>query len=412
MIGSILKVVFARLLPLLVVGVAIFVGWCNLDESVPWEGRLFVVLIPLLKGYLPPILFGHGRLGAAKETPPVPEDWVPRPRPEGELFATLAGTGDRMPRNGLGMCCRPTAYDDVSVERSIEWFLLMGGRHIDGAHLYLNHAAIGRGVANAMARGVPREEIFLTTKIWPADFGYHRTLEKVPTYLRELNLDYVDMLLMHFPAAMAGGMPRYCKADGRTMKECRQDTWKALSELRARGLIRNVGVSNFATHHLEELLELPQEGSANDTDSSTNTTSTTNTTNFAGVAPISNNQISWSPWVPKEWLETVEFCRANHIAITGYSSLGGSLEHHKALTIDTLTDLAAKHDRSVAQIMLRWALQTGATIIPGTGNPAYMAENLSVYGFVLSDRDMDSIEALRESDDAKKFFTMKPIPNE
>ena len=408
MIGSILKIVFARLLPVLVLGLAIFLGWCNLDESVPWEGRFFVVLIPLLKGYLPPILFGHGSLGAAKETPPVPSDFLPLPRPEGELFATLAGTGDRMPMNGLGMCCRPTAYDDVSVERSIEWFLLMGGRHIDGAHLYLNHAAIGRGVSNAIFKGVPREEIFLTTKIWPADFGYNRTLEKVPTYLQELNMDYVDMVLMHFPATMTGGMPSYCKADGRTMKECRQDTWRALSELRARGLIRNVGVSNFASHHLEDLLELQQESdgdsSGDDTDNDTDTNNAS-----AGVAPVSNNQISWSPWVPKEWLETVEFCRANNIAITGYSSLGGSLEHHKALTVDTLTNLAAKYDRSVAQIMLRWALQTGAAIIPGTGNPKYMKENLSVYGFVLSDEDMDSIEALRESDDAKQFFTMKPL---
>lgn len=386
MIGSILKLIFTRLLPTVVLGLAIFVGWCNLDDSAPWEARFFVVLIPLLKGYLPPILVGHGKLGA-KETPPVPLDLLPQPRPEGEIFATLAGSGDQMPMNGLGMCCRPTAYDDVSVERSIEWFLLMGGRHVDGAHLYLNHAAIGRGIRNAVAKGVPREEIFLTTKIWPTDFGYNRTLEKVPTFLEELNLDYVDMVLMHAPVRMTTQTPADCEANGLTMKECRQHTWKALSELRAKGLVRNVGVSNFASHHLEELLELKSDT----------------------VAPVSNNQISWSPWVPKEWLETVEFCRSNNIAITGYSSLGGSLEHHKAQTVDTLKNLAAKHNRSVAQIMLRWALQTGAAIIPGTGNPKYMEENLSVYGFVLSDEDMVSIEALRESDDAKQFFTMKPL---
>lgn len=384
MLRSVAGIVFGRLLPALVLGLAVFLGWCNLDESAPWEGRFFVVLIPLLKGYLPPILFGHGRLGA-KETPPVPQGLVPQPRPEGELFATLAGTGDLMPRNGLGMCCRPTAYDDVSVERSVEWFLLKGGRHIDGAHLYLNHAAIGRGIRNAMAKGVPRSEIFLTTKIWPSDFGYDRALSKVPTYLEELGLDYVDMLLMHFPVRMTMTLPSDCKAAGRNISECRQDTWRALSELRASGIARNVGVSNFSRPQLEEILELE------------------------GVAPISNNQISWSPWVPSEWLETVAFCKEQNIAITGYSSLGGSLEHHKAQTVSTLTEIAEGHNRSVAQVMLRWALQTGAAVIPGTGNPNYMEENLSIYGFELTDGEMEAIESLRESDEAKKFIAMKPL---
>eukprot|EP00536_Pseudo-nitzschia_multiseries_P012972 jgi/Psemu1/320374/estExt_fgenesh1_pm.C_5270002 len=344
-------------------------------------------------GYLPPALFGHGKLGA-KETPPVPADLLPQPRPEGELFATLAGSGDLMPRNGLGMCCRPTAYDDVSVERTIEWFLLQGGRHIDGAHLYLNHAAIGRGIANAVAKGVPRSEIFLTTKLWPSDFGYKRALEKVPTFLEELNLEYIDMILMHAPVSLmsTGSMPADCKASGLTMKECRQETWKALSKLRAKGLIRNAGVSNFGVHHLEELLELDQDQDV--------------------VAPITNNQISWSPWVPQEWVETVAFCKSRDIAITGYYSLGGSLEHHKAKTIETLQTVASKHNRPIAQIMLRWGLQTGAAIIPGTGNPRYMRENLSVYEFELSDEEMASIGAVRESEDAKQFFTMKPIEKE
>mmetsp|Transcript_29471 Transcript_29471/g.69305 ORF Transcript_29471/g.69305 Transcript_29471/m.69305 type:complete len:396 (+) Transcript_29471:326-1513(+) len=389
MIGSILKLLLGRLLPALVMGVAIFLGWCNVDQGSPWEGRFFAVLIPIFKGCLPPALFGHGKLGD-KETPPVSSDLLPQPRPEGELFATLAGSGDLMPRNGLGMCCRPTAYDDVSVERSIEWFLLKGGRHIDGAHLYLNHGAIGRGIANAVAKGVPRSEIFLTTKLWPSFYGYNQALEKVPTFLEELNLDYIDMVLMHAPVSFMnqGAMPAGCKASGlTTMKECRQETWKALSELRARGVIRNAGVSNFATYHLEELLELDPET----------------------VAPISNNQISWSPWVPQEWVETVEFCQSHNIAVTGYSSLGGSLEHDKAKTIEVLKRVAADHNRSIAQVMLRWGLQTGATIIPGTGNPKYMEENLSVYGFELSDEEMASIEAVRGSEEAEQFFTMKPI---
>jgi diketogulonate reductase-like aldo/keto reductase len=382
MIGSILRIVFMRILPVVVALVAIFLGWCHLDESVPWEGRFFAVLMPLLKGYLPPALFGHGVHLGSKMTPPVPSSMEPQPRPEDELFFDLPGSGDAMPMAGIGMCCRPSAYDDVAVERTIEWYLLKGGRHIDGAHLYLNHAAIGRGIANAIQKGVPRNEIFLTTKLWPSDFGYNRTLEKVPTFLEELGLDYINMVLMHFPLKMTKTIPSGCT--GLTINECRKDTWKALSELRTRGIVRNVGVSNFGKHHLEELMELEN------------------------VAPIANNQIAWNPWVPREWIETVDFCKRHQISVTGYNSLGGSLQHHQAKTVQQLQDLAAKYNRSISNIMLRWALQSGAAVIPGTGNPDYMEENMSVYDFELSDDDMDTIDSLRDSDSAEMFYGMKP----
>jgi len=401
MIGSILKLVFARLLPLLVLVLAIFLGWCNLgdDASVPWEARFFVFLIPLMKGYAPPIIVGHGKLGVEKETPPVPVDMVPQPRPDQESTITLAGSGDAMPQSGLGMCCRPTAYDHQSVERSVEWYLLLGGRHIDGAHLYLNHEAIGRGIANAIARGVPRSEIFLTTKVWPTQFGYNTTKALVSkTFLKELNVDYLDMVLMHAPVRGSSMfVPHECKMAGLSYKQCRQETWKALSELRAEGLIRNAGVSNFAKHHLSEIMELYDENNDNDSSSI--------------IAPIANNQIQWNPWAPTEWVDTVHFCQSHGIAITAYNSLGGSLEHHQAQTIDILKTLSTKYNRSVAQIMLRWAIQSGAAIIPGTGNPKYMKENLvSIYEFQLSEQDMTDIEGLRESDDvAKKFTIMKPM---
>lgn len=395
---SILKVVFIRLIPAIVLLLAIFLGWCNLESpAVPWEGRLFVFLIPLLKGYAPPIIVGHGKLGQAKETPPVPTDMIPQARPPQELTISLAGTGDKMPQAGIGMCCRPTAYDHVSVERSIEWYLLLGGRHIDGAHLYLNHEAIGRGIANAIAKGVPRKEIFFTTKVWPTHFGYNTTKELVSTTFLKNELKpldgYLNMVLMHAPVRGSSMfLPAECKQKGLTYKECRQETWKALSELRAEGLIRNVGVSNFAIHHLNDIIELYDDDDNNN------------------IAPIANNQIQWNPWAPIEWVDTVRFCQDNNIAITAYNSLGGSLEHHQVHTIDILNTLASKYDRSVAQIMLRWAIQSGAAIIPGTGNPKYMKENLvSIYEFELSKQDMADIEGLRDSADAQKFTAMKPL---
>ena len=105
-----------------------------------------------------------------------------------------------MPANGLGMCCRPTAYDDVLVRRTILWYLLLGGRHIDTAHLYLNHHAVGLGIQDAVARGVPRSEIFVTSKIFPSHFGYQTTKDTVPKLLEDLQLEYIDLLLMHFPS--------------------------------------------------------------------------------------------------------------------------------------------------------------------------------------------------------------------
>lgn len=376
MIGSLVKLLFGRLVPALVLFVAIFLGWCNLDDRYPWEARLFIVIIPLVQGYLPPIWFGHGKLGA-KMTPPVPADLTPQPRPENELFATLAGSGDSMPLAGIGMCCRPTAYDDVCVERTIEWFLLMGGRHIDGAHLYINHEPIGKGIQNAIKKGIPREEIFLTTKVYPFHFGYQATRDLVELALEELGQDYVDMVLLHAPARMfPGPHPVGCK--GLTDEECRQESWKALSELRSEGKIRNAGVSNFQVEHLKGIVEL-HEG------------------NSSKIAPISNNQIPWNPWASDGFVETVKYCKSKNIQITGWNSLGGStMEAEKAKQLETLQSLSKKHDRSIQQIMLRWSIQSGAAIIPGTGNPKYMAENLKVYEFELSEADMKSIEHLRE----------------
>lgn len=378
MISTLLKLVFGRIIPVLVLLVAILIGWCNLDDKYPWEARLFVFIIPLMKGYLPPHIVGDGKLGA-KMTPPVPADMTPLSRPENELFATLEGSGDSMPLAGIGMCCRETAYDQICVERSIEWFLLQGGRHIDGAHLYMNHEAIGKGIRNANKKGVgiPREEIFLTTKVYPSNFGYQATREVVETALVELGLDYVDMVLLHSPSRMMpGGKSPECK--NLTNDQCRLESWKALSDLRNEGKIRNAGVSNFHQRHMKSIIEL-YEGK--------------NST----IAPITNNQIPWNPWASDEYVETVNFCKSKNIKITAWNSLGGSTsEIGKAMELETLKALSEKYGRSIQQIMLRWSIQSGAAIIPGTGNPKYMAENLRVYEFELSEAEMKSINDLRQ----------------
>lgn len=278
-----------KILPSIVVAISGAIGWIASHEFP--LGVTFATFVPLTKGILPPSIVGHGKMTG---TPPVPDDLLPQPRPKDEMFLDLPG-GDKFPQQGLGMCCRATAYDDVLVYRSVLWYLLLGGRHIDGAHLYLNHDAIGKAISEAIRRGVPREEIFLTTKIFPTHFGYESAKANVQRYLQELGVDYIDMVLLHFPDSP----PLFsspCKKEGKNPTQCREDTWRALSELRETGVIRNVGVSNFSLKHLQEL---------------------------QGVgAPIANNQIQYHPFEPDHVVETVEYCQKNGITVTAYSPLG------------------------------------------------------------------------------------------
>jgi len=363
-----------RVFPTIILIVSVFIGWLASHE-LP-AGVFFATIIPLMKGYLPPTIVGHGKMSG---TPEVPHDLLPLSRPANELFLNLPG-GYQMPQNGIGMCCRPSAYDDVLAYRTVLWYLLLGGRHIDGAHLYLNHQAIGKGIAEAIHRGVNREEIFVTTKIFPTQFGYQSTLDNVQSYLKDLGLDYIDLVLLHFPSIPAI-LSSPCKKDGIGPSQCRIQTWKALSELRQGGYIRNAGVSNFAVKHLLEL----EEGVPNG-------------------APIANNQIQFNPFQPEHIMETLDYCFQRNITITAYSPLGGLMDQDKAMANDILSDMAVKYGITLSQLMLRWAIQRGCAVIPGTGNPDHQKENLSLYEFTLSDKDMKIINELKYT--AKGFNHM------
>ncbi len=365
-----LGLICGRILPAIVILLALIVGWFAKQE-LPL-GTFFATIVPLLKGVMPPTIVGHGKM---KGTPEVPDSQPLEARPENELFLDAAGF--QMPANGLGMCCRPTAYDDILVRRTVLWYLLLGGRHIDTAHLYLNHKAVGLGIQDAMKRGVPREEIFVTTKIFPTHFGYNKTMETVPPFVKDLGLEYIDLVLMHMPSSFPL-IGNDCTKSGIDASACRKETWKALSKLREQGIMRSVGVSNFAVRHLQDIESL-------------------------GLAPIANNQIQYSPFVPAGVQETFDYCMEHGITITAYWPLGG-LEHDKAKAIETLQGIAEKYDVSVAQIMLRWALQKGAAVIPGTGNPQHMRQNLAIYDLELSDEDMETIDGLKHNENVTKKF--------
>jgi len=358
------------LLSILVIVIAVFFQW--LRSYPPAFGIFFATMSPLLEGHLPPVVFGHGRLQGTAE---VPADMAPLPRPSHELFASLPG-GYQMPLSGIGMCCRYSAYDDVLVRRTILWYLLQGGRHIDTAHVYRNHRAIGLGIKDAIARGIPRSEIFVVTKIFPPYYGYQSALDIVPTFREELGLDYIDMVLMHAPK-----MPiarNECVKSGLSDKECRQQTWKALSELREQGVMRNIGVSNFMIHHMQEISDLE-------------------------LAPIANNQFQFNAFVPPAQHKIFEYCMENNIAVTAYYPVGGTLEKEKAANSSTIKLLSEKYGKSSYQLLLRWLVQKGAAVIPGTGNPKHMKDNLDVFSWSLADEDMLIMEGLRSTEEAKKF---------
>jgi len=365
-----------KLCSLLAFGLPILIGWV-LSHEHPL-GVLFRTTFQLR---------GIGK----PQTEPVPDNLLPMPRPPGEIFFDLPG-GDRMPGNGIGMCCRPSAYDPESVRRTVLWYLMQGGRHIDTASIYMNHEAIGLGMKDAIARGVPRSEIFLTTKVFSDNFGYNESIERVQRMPKELGVDYIDLVLMHVPVPLSvKPLAKFyfskLTGTGGTIKlgsepsivELRKQTWRGLSTLREQGLIRNLGVSNFNVEQMQEIQGL-------------------------NLAPIATNQMQYHPWAPEWQRKIAAYCQENKIVVTGYFSLGGYDQKEQAMEVAVLNDIAKAHGRRPAQILLRWSLQKGVAIIPGTGNHKHMKDNLDTYEFKLSDDDMAKLDGMSSLPLAESFF--------
>lgn len=264
---------------------------------------------------------------------------------------------------GLGLCCRPSAKGDA-VRQSVVDYIVMGGRHLDDAAIYDNHYEVGLGIRQAIALGVPRDQIFLTTKIWHQSYGFESADAWVPSVLQELGLDYIDLVLLHTASFLDG-------AGCADPKACRQETWLALQRARRRGQIRHLGVSNFGPRQMQELLAL-------------------------GGAPIAVNQLEYHPWVPKVHRDTVAWCHERGIAVTAYGSMGSSGSAAEVLSQDALRQLGERHGKTAGQVLLRWAVQKNVSVIPGTGNPVHMAENLRVFDFELSSEEVALLDSVPE----------------
>ncbi|MFB7245487.1 aldo/keto reductase [Streptomyces populi] len=254
--------------------------------------------------------------------------------------ATL-NNGVEIPRLGFGVFQVPDGETAAAVTAALE----TGYRSIDTAAVYGNEAGVGRALA---ASGLPREELFVTTKLWNADQGYDATLRAFDASLAKLGLDHVDLYLIHWPAPA---------------RDLYRDSWRALERLAEEGRIRAAGVSNFQPGHLLRLMD----GSA--------------------LIPAVN-QIELHPGLQQAELRT--FHAEHEIATEAWSPLAQGA----VLDDRSVGDLAARYGKSPAQIVLRWHLQLGNIVIPKSVTPARIRENFDVFDFSLTDEEMRAVAAL------------------
>ncbi|CAM4254130.1 aldo/keto reductase [Gillisia hiemivivida] len=224
---------------------------------------------------------------------------------------------------------------------------------IDTAAIYGNEEAVGKGIK---ASGVLRKDIFITTKLWRESLGYKSTKIEFEKSLKRLNLDYIDLYLIHWPAN-AKNYDNWQKTNA--------DTWRAMEELQAEGKIKSIGVSNFFQEHLEALFQT------------------------ANVIP-SINQIEFHPGYWQQ--ELVEFCKRQNIVVESWSPLARG----KVFGNEVLKAIANKHNKSVPQVCLRWIIQHDVIVIPKSTSPRRIQENMNLFDFELITAEMELINKLQE----------------
>ncbi|GAA4194961.1 aldo/keto reductase [Microbispora amethystogenes] len=250
--------------------------------------------------------------------------------------------GVPMPRLGFGVW----QVADDEAERAVTTALECGYRSIDTARLYQNEEGVGRALRSS---GIPREELFVTTKLWNDQQGYDEALRAFDDSTRRLGLETVDLYLIHWPSPK---QDRYV------------ETWQALEKLYADGRVRAIGVSNFTVETLERLLA------------------------ETGVVPVLN-QIELHPQLAQRELR--EFHARHDVATEAWSPLG---QGRGLLDLPVLAEIGARHGKTAAQVVLRWHLQLGNVVIPKSVTPSRIRENIEVFDFELSADDMAAIDAL------------------
>jgi diketogulonate reductase-like aldo/keto reductase len=253
--------------------------------------------------------------------------------------------GVEIPQLGLGVYQSPAGK---ATRNAVRYAIEAGYRHIDTAKIYGNEADVGKALDKI---GIDRREVFITTKLWNADQGYETTLKACEKSLKQMNLDFVDLYLMHWP-----------------VPEHRLKSWSAMEKLLSEGKCRAIGVSNFMVRHLEQLLE------------------------HSEIIPAVN-QIELSPYNYLQRKELLDFCRERGIVMEAYSPLTKG----RKLGDPALVEIAGMHKKTPAQVLIRWALEKNFVVLPKSVHPDRIAENATVYDFVLSQADTEILDSLNEN---------------
>lgn len=254
-------------------------------------------------------------------------------------FVTL-NNGIKMPILGFGT----NTLNDAVAERCVADAISVGYRLIDTATVYGNEASVGAGIKKT---GINRKELFITSKLWVDDSGYESTKKAFETSLGKLGTDYLDLYLIHRPRGDVKG------------------TWKAMEELYRDGKIRAIGVSNFLPGHLDELMA------------------------YAKVKPAIN-QIETHVFFQEK--DSYPFLKENDIQMEAWSPFAAG--RNDIFNNEILTEIGKKHNKSIAQVCLRWHYQRGVVAIPRSSQKAHMIENLDIFNFELSNKDMKTIAKL------------------
>lgn len=269
-------------------------------------------------------------------------------QPATSLQSTITlHNGISMPWVGLGVFQVEEGQELVDAIRSA---VRQGYRSIDTAAIYGNETSVGEGIRQALAENnLTRDQLFITSKVWTADMGYEATIAAYETSLGKLGLDYLDLYLIHWPV------------EGKY-----KDTWRAMEKLYKDGRVKAIGVSNFQTHHLRDLMD------------------------SAELKPVIN-QVEFHPRLTQK--ELLAYTREKGIQLEAWSPL----MQGQLLQNETLAQIAEKHGKSVAQVILRWDLQHGVVTIPKSTKPVRIAQNGDLFDFSLSQEEMDAIDALNEN---------------
>lgn len=269
--------------------------------------------------------------------------------------------GILMPQFGLGTFFQPS---DSVCEQSCLTALKAGYRHIDTAHAYNDEAGVGRAVK---ASGIPREEIWITSKLWPTEYGEGKTMEAIDKMLERMQLDYIDLLYVHQPMGDFVG------------------AWRDMEKAVAMGKVRALGISNFDASD-EVFNKIMSESS---------------------VKPAVI-QIECHPYAQRRTMR--EKVKPYGIQVECWFPLGGAMSNGALFKDPTIIAIAKAHGKTPAQIILRWHIQEGFSVIPGASNPDYIKENIRIFDFELTDEEMAQMRSLNKE---KRFFnaTLKDVEN-